>query len=617
MGIVPNDRVSTEGGQLHSYLREHLTSRLRLLGVIELPNALFMPTTMIPTSLLSLAVIPGERTNLVAFAAPSSRGDIVELDQQPWFHDYLQGLKGNPMTLGFLTELVPGRPWTAGAQHPDSRAIEERLERAFGTVALQDICEVIQGFRHPPEEITLESGEHVVRGRDLTTESLGKDRLSRFKLELDIPERVRIRPGDILVQRIGAKPQLVVATNELEGVVAGNTVFILRPRDARIDSTVIAEFLRSSIGQQLLVSRARTVTAPTLSLAGLRSVPIPIPKEDISGDLKAIREIEEALRTRADALTVMRLGLFAVEHADQFKERVAELRHSARSIAFGLEQFETLNYRIRTLYPYPVSYRYRTLTSIIASSERYREQVKFAEVVLAFLASLSLAILDSSDRSSVRTLFFDSLQRGMAAGSLVEITRTIGRSLANYEDNNLALSLSMLWRSRHSGFTNLANQIVAARNDLHHDRGPSSEAEFHQAVLGMDVILEQLLENMAFLVNHPIRLIRDIDRIRHSRRVILTTLRLDGDHPGLPQERMEYDEALTRNDLYVELRPGTLHPLYPFIVSRDCPRCGSREVFFVERWRGSGQPALLKSFERGHEERDVEIGNELAELSEL
>ena len=504
----------------HTSLRNYLIARLELLGIVELPAAIFSPAAIIPTSLLSLASAPDKDDHLVAFTALSSRGNVVEPKQQQWFRDFLAGLKGRPMTLGFRARLAQERPWTMAAQHPESRQIEERLQNSVGTAPLGELCEVIPGVRHSREENT-RVGVPVLRGRDLASENLSKESLSKFEVEAPDPDRAKIKAGDILLQRIGARPHVAIATSALDGVVAGDTVFIVRPHDARVGSVVISEYLRSSIGQQVLLSRAQKTTAPTLSAAGLRSVPIPTPKEDLTVDLMSVRQIEEDLRTRADALAALRLGLFAAEHGAEFRTRVADLRRSARSIAVGLEQFESLSYRVRTLYPYPISYPYRALASITAPVEQYTEQLRVVEVILAFLASISLALLEPSDRETVRPLLRNSLRGGISTGSWRDLARTTSGALSGYDDSGFARSITALWAARHASFPAIVEPLIVARNDHHHGRGPRLEEEVRQANSAMDESLQELMSSLEFLIDYPIRQVREMDAIRRSRRVVL------------------------------------------------------------------------------------------------
>lgn len=593
---------SVIGSMAHSDLRAHLSSRMKVAGVLELPLDVLAPMASIATSVVVLKDNEEVADHSTVFAALSSRGDLVEPLSQPWLQDFLAGLQGQAMSVGFRTQLVHDRAWTWAAQNPGSTQIENRLIQAFETAPLGELCSLILGVRLQTQGVESRGGTPVVRGRDLSAGTLAIESLSKMKIDPADLERSGVRVGDILIQRIGDAPRLVVAGRDLEGAVASSTVILLRPKDSRANSTVISEFLLSSIGQQLLVSRAQTATVPTLSLGSLRSLPIPLPKEDISEDLDLVRRVEDDLRTRADALAALRIGLFAIERIEEFRPRIAQLRQSARSVSLNLEQADSLDFRIRTLYPYPISYPYRTLASITVPSELYSEQLRVAEGIMAFLASVSMSLLDVEDRSVVRQLFVDRLRGGASAGTWRELARTASQPLSRYEGNPLARSLAALWTRRRAAMPDRAEGLVVARNDHHHGRGPRLEEEFTAATRDTAAILHQIMEDLSFLIDHPIRLVRDMDVVRGSRRVLLKVLRLTGDHPGLPQEQLEYDDPLPRDDLYIEVSPGRLHSLYPFVLSRNCQSCKAREVYFVDRWSGDHRPASLKSYERGHVE---------------
>jgi hypothetical protein len=53
---------------------------------------------------------------------------------------------------------------------------------------------------------------------------------------------------------------------------------------------------------------------------------------------------------------------------------------------------------------------------------------------------------------------------------------------------------------------------------------------------------------------------------------------------GLRQERLEYSELVTKSDLYIEITTEKWIPLYPFITVHNCPRCKSREIYFIDKY---------------------------------
>jgi len=99
--------------------------------------------------------------------------------------------------------------------------------------------------------------------------------------------------------------------------------------------------------------------------------------------------------------------------------------------------------------------------------------------------------------------------------------------------------------------------------------------------------------------------------IRGSSRIVVQTLRYVGDHPGLPQDRLECHTILKKNDLYIQIAHDSFISLFPFVTVQFCPHCKTRETFFIDRW--DGEKARLKSFERGHTLDNSEIGNALSD----
>jgi SHS2 domain-containing protein len=221
-------------------------------------------------------------------------------------------------------------------------------------------------------------------------------------------------------------------------------------------------------------------------------------------------------------------------------------------------------------------------------------------------------MMNPEDRSKSGITVRDLWRGGASTGGWRNVCQIGSKQLAGYENNGLAKNLASLWiGKKQTRFAKCIEELITARNKYHHNEGPRVETEFREAADRVSKLLDDTLGELLFLTDHPIRLIRDFDVVRGTRRVVVRTLVYVGDHPGMRQEQTEYREALTKNDLYIQIRDGYWLPLYPFITVHDCPRCRYRETYYIDRWDGPDKKANLKSFERGHTEENVEVGNSI------
>jgi hypothetical protein len=226
---------------------------------------------------------------------------------------------------------------------------------------------------------------------------------------------------------------------------------------------------------------------------------------------------------------------------------------------------------------------------------------------------LTLSLIDPTDRDASILNLRDIWQGGLSPGKWREVSQRGAKSLIRYEENRLARNMASLWiGKKQTDFAKCMEELIVIRNDHYHNRGPNVDAEFQKAVVDVAKLLNTVMESVAFLTEFPVRLVRDLNVVRGSRRVTLQTLRYVGDHPGMPNEQIGYPEALPKNDLYIQVRDDHWLPLYPFMTVQDCPRCRYRETYYVDRWDGSGKKAILKSFERGHTEENLDVGNSMA-----
>lgn len=606
--IVP--RAVTASSQF-AEMRVYLEEKLGLAAIVELPAGVFSPSTSIPTTVISLGSGTESKPSKTAFISLPILGDIVQVERKDWFLDLRAGLQGLPMTSGFDVDLKGDLPWTYNAYNPAQRDAEERLGKIGDVAPLGELCDVFLGFRYPREEPCRSGGTPIIRGRDISANALARDDLSCYNIKEAAAEKYAVVEGDVILQRIGANPRCLVADSELVGAVATDTVFVLRPSHEKANGAQIAQFLRSMVGRDLLASRAQGASAPTLSVSSLRSLPILILPDDITQDLGKLEEAERDLRTRADAVSSTRLSVFGVESIEQLKRMLTEARQVAHAVSVGAKQAETLGFRIGSLYPFPLAYPYRALASLTLPQELYREQLRVSENILAFLGSVTLALMAPEDIKSCGIDLLNYWRGGISPGHWREICQRGADVLKEQGKSGLSQGLAGVWdRQKRGGLFESVEALIVSKNDYKHDRGPKTDDDFQTATVMVGKLLTEVMAGLEFFTDFPMHLVCDMDTIRGTDRVVTRILNYVGDHPALPQDQLQYHRPLKKNDIYLEIEPDSWVPLFPFVSAQNCPECRTREVYFVDRLKD--RIATLKSFERGHSVQNAETASELA-----
>jgi len=593
--------------------RSELTYHFQIAGIVELPSDILKPYANVKSCLISLRRSrPNSEREKSYFLALSSRDELIDCSTRPWFTSLKKGLSGRETDNGFRATVNPGEPWTIAAHHPGNKRIETELSK-YATVTLGDVCEIKNGFRHSRDEVVGGRGVAVVRGRDISRGIDSKEELTHYRLSESPPEDARLLAGDVLFQRIGSTPACMIVPPSLTGAIASDTTIVVRSKDEQLSPFAIFQFFSSSIGRQLLTSISSGVSAPTLSVTALRQLKVPLLPRELYSGLDELTEIEQALRTKADKLRSLRLDLFGIESQTTPEQRLQEIRQTAKAISASIGQAESQEFQIRNFYPYPLAFLYRSLASNTVHGDLYRDQLRLAENIIAFVASVSLALVSPPDRASSGIDLRAYWRKGISPGDWREISQKCSRILISYRANPIAQALAALWNDRrHRTFRDRIDQLISRKNDFKHDRGPKNDEDFEAESAKTNAALADCMGALGFLAEYPLRLIRDMSRIRGGREVTLVTLTCMGDHPGFGQQQMTYPDALTKNDLYIEIEKDNWNQLYPFLLAHNCSQCNNREFYFVDRWPDKNGLAVLKSFERGHTYESGEAGEELA-----
>lgn len=285
--------------------------------------------------------------------------------------------------------------------------------------------------------------------------------------------------------------------------------------------------------------------------------------------------------------------------------RISGAEESLLSRSIG--RVNELEFQVANFYPFPIAYGYRLLSSITNPTDLYKEQLRIGENILAFLASVAMSLVQEGDRASVELDVRKVWDGGASPGHWREIVGRCCRVLSTYKDHALAASIVALnITAEKRGFGAAVKKIITAKNDFKHDRGPRTEDEFDISTKEIQASLETCIKALAFFTEHPIRQVIDHD-VTRSGEVRLRCLSLVGDHPGLPQEQVTHRTPLPKRDLFIAAAGIGWVPLFPLLVARTCHNCKARETFFLDKWDRGSHTAMLKSFERGHEEESKEV----------
>jgi hypothetical protein len=209
---------------------------------------------------------------------------------------------------------------------------------------------------------------------------------------------------------------------------------------------------------------------------------------------------------------------------------------------------------IAETYPLPIAYSWSLLEDVWDPRDRYREQLRHAENMLAFLGSISLAILDENDHERAQLDLKIPWQGGISFGAWKLIVQRCVKVFRSYGDHPLANDIRKLnIGSEDKGVGADVAALISARNDFHHARGPVMEEDIADATNEAQERLERFMEALSFFTRYPIRLVQDFDVDRRNGEFILKCVRLVGDGPGFPQEKIIFPRALPRGDLALDL----------------------------------------------------------------
>lgn len=593
--------------------REFLSSSIPLHACIELPAGVFAPiTTIRPSYFLFRA-----NSQNVFFHAIDSPSEVTSCKDRPWFQSLSNWLSGADPVVGFTNRLIDLDTWSVAGNDPTVARIRERFSAIENVVPLRDAFDVVVGQPIGRSSLVEDPSLGAVQVLDAAyvravARRESADSPKWVGQDIEIRERHLLRSGDVLLPRIVSSTASAIVFNESFPAVAGTSVLVFRPKDGS-DPIALAEFLNSRVGHQLLQSISPGTSVPQLSIAAVRELPVPNLDIDLAGPIAEVEQVCAQLQNALDRILTARCDLFGFESASDLHGRVRDLRVQTSLLNDSLRLAGSLDFQIAQFFPFPLAFGFRLLASYVDPRKRIQEQFRFAETLLAFLGSLSIALLSDEDRRTLSSHLRECWQGGISHGAWQGILGRSSKALAGYQEHPLAESICALNAGKQkSGFGKAVSSLVNARNDWHHGRGPSTDDAIVTLSEELQQTISECMKALRFLTQYPIRQVVNIDGERRSTRVLLHCLRIVGEHQGFRQEMVPWHSPMARGDLYLELSDRSWVNLFPYMQVLSCALCKTEEMYFIDRWDNGS--VVMKSFERGHTSERRQLHDDLSDI---
>lgn len=526
---------------------------------------------------------------------------------------------GGTTKYGFIHRdpIAYGKPITFEKYHP---SYDERLADvgSFGEVRpLHELASLhvsssmrLQEAKSSAEEenvIPLLTGRQVVSGSiDLTSgklEYVGKN------------QGIELQQGDICLRSllVHSTERLVVARVEKEDLPLqlGKMVILIRPnKDLPAEEReTIYHYLGSEACFRTIMAEQKGIQ---LHRSQLNDLPIPAPDDDMRDALRTLAQAEKELETWRDEARHARDRIFEFKEVKQTRTAVLAEGRQIRQRVAAAKRLDDFSQRVQVLFPHPIAFRWRTVTTAHQDLEGYKHILECAEITIAYLAVLAI-LLGNTDKVT-RLGYLKELGRqlsgnGLTFGSWLSILREVneGKAYRTLPEGVPFFEVTEFLRDQQT--LHVVEQLSTYRNKDSHRSGPKGHNAVSKAFKREFENLGKLLEAIEFISEYPLRYVESVHWDSYEQVSKISFRDVMGDHPlaSLHEGTVE-GVHLEASSLYVMDRSNYYHLARPLLVRTQCPTCGNWETFCADNFDPGEDVLHLKSFEHGHliEERNTQ-----------
>jgi hypothetical protein len=505
----------------------------------------------------------------------------------------------------------PDEPWGFDRHDPQVQRQQAELSHFGDLRTLSELFTILRADPRPADEQSPNTSR-LLTGRGISVSGEIDPELPVAEASRTLTRAVALQAGDVVVTEfLTMRARIALVESHHLPLGAGRGVLVLRPVKS-IDSTdveLLRSLFNSTIGRRLIASHSSNIGgALRLTPAGLRELPVPLADAALKDAVAAIADSQLALKEWQSEGDGLLANVFDAPSAAEARRSIIARSRHLRARVESAELLDDPGYTVRTTYPYPVAYRWRTVEAHRHGSDPsilLDAVLACFETLLAYCAQLALVMartaqVDLGGYAELRKKLAGGLGAGL--GDWIRILDEVAsnKKLRSLPPDHPLGELRAFLKTSNQDVTTARIRLNGRRNDDAHGRRPTSAAAIRETAEKSLVDLQILLAGAAFLADLPFLHITDNRWDSLAGRGVAEMRILKGDHPVAPYQLLSHNQAgLEKGSLYVKDTLGGLHLLRPFLVGIECPRCEIFSVFHVD-YKSPDGTVIIKSLENGH-----------------
>jgi two-component system response regulator (stage 0 sporulation protein F) len=296
---------------------------------------------------------------------------------------------------------------------------------------------------------------------------------------------------------------------------------------------------------------------------------------------------------------------FATWSSDEYFVKSSDFSDILAKVDFYTKHKTTTSKMLQDRLPFPLSYNYMRLRSLISAKERLDNLFLLCEHILKYLTFLFCSQIMQTQKDELLEMLSNYYNKNMTMGKWFELM--IKLSKINEGLNNVFITeLPTFFFTRKKKIREEITdfeKIISARNEIH--LRPYTERAAEEIAVNVKEAIENILGKLIFLKDYPMQLVESVVTNPEEQTFLYNVKNLMGSHPEfllipmISRTLYPYREVFLRKteDTWSADKEYFYLSLHPFIIYEFCHSSMRDDIFMIDRF---GEDITYKSCQRGH-----------------